>query len=524
MWLPCRGVWQPLCIRWKVMKQRIYQYILEHHMIDPGDCVCVACSGGADSICLLTVLHALRREGKLSCTLMACHLNHMLRGQESDKDEAFVRETCAKLGIPLIAVREDVARLAADEDLPYPAPARQETAAASCPAASCLPASCPTAAHPAGLEAAGRAARERLYETCIREHGAAKIALAHHMDDQAETVLFHMARGAALPGLSGIRPVHGFKIRPLLGVRRTEIENWLTRQGLSWRDDATNAEDNYARNRIRHHILPVLESEINAGAVRHIAEAAETIQLADQWIQKEMQDRIAEYLSEEDNTLQISRNLQKEPEFVQRAVIMHALTSLAGTHRDIGLQHVRQVEDLLTGASGRKQDLPHGISAAGGYHCLVLRKKKLNESARKTEEKAEQISLLNPEKEIRAELSGFRFKGKITEIIPLPIPEKTYTKWLNCDKIKGTIAIRTRRPGDYILLDAAGRRQSVKAWMINQKIPREQRNQIPLVVHGNPDVQQGAEVLWIVGGRISASAKVDSGTKCVLQLTAERIN
>ena len=514
------------------MKQRIYQYIREHHMIEAGDCVCVGCSGGADSICLLTVLSMLCREGKLSCTLMACHLNHMLRGQESDADEAFVREYCAKLEIPLIAVREDVAGLAADlrGRKHHTADLRRKE-------------------HPAGLEAAGREARNRLYERCIREYGASKIALAHHMDDQAETVLFHMARGAGLQGLAGIRPVSGRKIRPLLCARRAEIEVWLTEQGITWCDDASNASDDYARNRIRHRILPVLESEINAGSIRHIAEAAETIQLADQWIREETETYYAKWVTADDREVRIDRNLTSSPEFVQRVLIMRTLAALAGARFDLSLQHVRQVQDLLAGVAGRRQDLPYGITAVRTYEGVSLRTKQRENANPDTGEIQHSVQravlwsasgerIQEPEvgsetadpamqKQgcpadgcLRAAVAGIRFVGAFTEEIPDPIPQKTYTKWLNCDKITGSIVIRTRRPGDYILLDDAGRRQSIKAWMINRKIPREERDRVLLVVHEGPAAQQGAEVLWIVGGRIGASARVDAGTRRVLKLNA----
>lgn len=493
------------------MKQRIDQFIREHHMIAPGECVCVGCSGGADSICLLTILDMLRREGKLSCTLMACHLNHMLRGEESDADEAFVRAYCEQLEIPLVVAREDVAGLAAElRGQRYGS--EQTGSEAEAPAK-----------HPAGLEAAGREAREHLYERCIRVYGATKIALAHHMDDQAETVLFHMARGAGLQGLAGIRPVSGSKIRPLLTVRRGEIEHWLTEQGISWCNDASNASDDYARNRLRHHVLPVLETEINAGSIRHIAEAAETIRLADQWIRETTESYFTEWVQMNDGEVKIDRQLAASPEFVRRMLIMRALAGLAGTYTDFGLQHVRQVQDLLTGAAGRGQDLPHGITAVRTYEGVALRKKQRGNTCPEAESADLQYKVqISPEDgTLQADVAGIHFTGGFTEEIPDPIPEKTYTKWLNCDKITGSIVIRTRRPGDYILLDEAGGRQSIKAWMINQKIPREKRDQIPLVVHENPAAgQQGSEVLWIVGGRIGASARVDAGTRRVLKLCA----
>lgn len=466
-------------------------------MIAPADCICVACSGGADSVCLLMILNALCQEGKLACSLMACHLNHMLRGRESDEDEAYVRELCERLDIPLVAVREDVQNAGA-----------------------------------AGLEAAGRAARERLYALCIQKYGATKIALAHHMDDQAETVLFHMARGAALSGLEGIHPVRGNKIRPLLGVRRSEIESWLRAQNITWRTDKSNASDAYTRNRIRHHILPAIESEVNAGAVRHIADAAETIRLADQWMQEVLRPRYAEQVTDtDDGRILIKNGLAEEAEFVQRTLIMQALAECAGMQRDISVQHVRQVQELLAGQAGRRQDLPHRIRAYRTYDGVYLSRTDETEAGGKYRQACKNGQTSGTVRKAGEDFSGicsviaagYSFSGEYPAQIPEPIPEKTYTKWLNCDKITGSIVIRTRRPGDYIMLERGGR-QSIKSWMINQKIPGAVRDRIPLVVHETEAGQpHGAEVLWIVGGRISASARVNSGTKHVLMLTAEKL-
>ena len=501
-------------------KRSILAYIREHDMIAPGDVVCVACSGGADSICLLTVLHELCEEGEISCTLAACHLNHNLRGAESDGDQAFVESYCGKLKIPLFCRSEKV---------------RERSG---------------------GLEEAGRAAREELFHDCVQNHGVTKIALAHHMDDQAETVLFHLAHGAGLTGMSGMLPVRGDRIRPLLCVRRDEIEAWLSEQGISWRTDQSNASESYTRNRIRHNILPLLEQTVHGQAVRHIAEAAETMRLADRWIAGEAGKILppVNYDREAFNssgTAQVRRHMLldeeifREAEILRRYIILAAMEKLSGSSDGFSRVHVLKVLDLFAGHAGREARLANGIHAVreyGGVRLCLVRKEPPGLPGRE----AEGISQMavpqmdndtgtqkdgmpknsdaacvgafsvspSPGRKQEIRCLGYRFEFEETCIYPNPIPQKPYTKWLNCDNIKNSLAIRTRRPGDYLVINEAGERQSVKAWMINHKIPRAERDKIPLLA-------SGSEVFWIVGGRISARAYVRDDTKQVLYITAQ---
>ena len=184
------------------MKKKILEFIRKYQMIRPGDSVCVGFSGGADSVCLLELLYELREE--LSIRLEAVHVNHNLRGRESDGDQDFAEEFCRKRGIPLHLYSFEVKKMAGN--------------------LGC------------GLEEAGRQARRNAYGDCVRRLGGARIALAHHQNDLAETLLFHLSRGTSLEGMAALRPVRGQVIRPLLCVSRKEIEEELRRRGLSWRD------------------------------------------------------------------------------------------------------------------------------------------------------------------------------------------------------------------------------------------------------------------------------------------------
>ena len=225
-------------------------------MARPGDGVLVGLSGGADSVGLLLVLWKLRETFQIS--LRALHVHHGLRGAEADRDAAFSRMLCERLEVPFYEFRIDAAKEALDRKC--------------------------------SVEEAGRQARYRLYEETAlawekemcpdltsenaggKEAVAARvhIATAHHADDNAETVLFNLFRGSGLTGLSGIAPVRGRIIRPLLWAQRSEIQTWLRQQGQDWVEDSTNQESEYSRNWLRNELLPAVEERLNAQAVRHI--------------------------------------------------------------------------------------------------------------------------------------------------------------------------------------------------------------------------------------------------------------
>ena len=212
------------------------KFIRKHGMIGKGDVVVAGVSGGADSVCLLFVLCGLRRE--LGFSVRACHVNHGLRGAEADADEEYVRRLCRDLGVPCRFFHEDVEWIARK---------RKQSP-----------------------EEAGRMVRREAFLTMCREDGGTKIATAHHRDDNAETVLLNMARGTGLKGLGGIRPVTGKWIRPLLALTREQTEGYLRRRGITWCEDATNSGDEYTRNRIRHNILPALETQVNRRTAAHL--------------------------------------------------------------------------------------------------------------------------------------------------------------------------------------------------------------------------------------------------------------
>ena len=216
----------------QILEKQVKEYCDRHQMLERGDRVVLGVSGGADSVCLLFVLLALRRE--LDLQLHVVHVNHGIR-IEAGEDAAYVSALCEAHQVPFYLYEKDIPALAKEW--------------------SC------------SEEEAGRRVRYEAFEEVLRQQCCQKIAVAHNSNDRAETMLFHLFRGTGLTGLAGIRPVRGQIIRPLLCVDRAQIETYLTEKQISYRHDATNDCDDYTRNKIRHHILPYAEQEIVKGSV-----------------------------------------------------------------------------------------------------------------------------------------------------------------------------------------------------------------------------------------------------------------
>ena len=231
------------------IEQSVIDFIKEHKMIEKGERIIVGVSGGADSVCLLYILYKIKEEWGFDIT--AVHVNHMLRGEEAERDKQFVRNLCDSLGVENYAVNVDVASLADQQKM--------------------------------SIEEAGRAARYLAFDSVLRRlkegqiYRGGKVALAHHRDDNVETVLLNLIRGSGLNGLKGILPVTERDrlkiIRPLLSVGREDIEQYLNDMGIPHVEDSTNSENEFARNKIRNEIIPRLKL-INSRAPEHISETA----------------------------------------------------------------------------------------------------------------------------------------------------------------------------------------------------------------------------------------------------------
>ena len=296
----------------------------------------MAVSGGADSVALLRLLLEVRSE--LGVVLSVAHFNHKIRGQEADEDAVFVRELAARHELPFHAGSADTPQFAREQHL--------------------------------GLEAAGRQLRHWFFRDLIRQNKIHKIATAHTLDDQAETVLLRLMRGAGTKGLAGVHPelrVEGGSIvRPLLGVRREELRIWLNSQGQDWREDATNADLSFTRNRIRHKLLPLLEAEFGSAALSRLAETAEIARAEEEYWEAQLESVREEEVWNE-RSLSI-KPLLEQPLAMQRRLV-RAMAQRLGVALD--LHHVEQVLALTRANEPKTTHLPGGLCAeANGDELL----------------------------------------------------------------------------------------------------------------------------------------------------------
>ena len=462
------------------MLKKVRDYMREHEMTAPGDAVIVALSGGADSVCLLTVLKQLATPEFL---LRAVHVHHGIRGAEADRDEAFAQKLCESLSVPLCVAYCHVPAYAAEHGL--------------------------------SEEEAGRILR---YQVLEKEAGKweqelpagsrVKIALAHHRDDNAETILHHLLRGSGLTGLAGIRPVQGRRIRPLLCVGREEIRAYLEAGHISWCEDSTNQSPDYTRNRIRSQVLPLLKTAVNEQAEEHILQAGQIIGQADAYLRQQAEEIWQEAVCgrEEDLAAIPLTAFARQPEILKTYLIRHMLDQLHPGWKDIGSRHFTAIAELAGKPVGSRLDLPGGLMARTGYETLEIVRKTEREVSVKTESGADG-EILGRQTVPELHMTVFS-RQKDQEI-----PKNQYTKWFDYDKIKGTLSVRTRRTGDYLILPSGGSK-TIARYMIDEKIPKEKREKILLLA-------EGSHVLWVVGFRISEYYKIEEHTENILQVTCD---
>ena len=459
----------------KRFEAKILDYINEYDMISDNDKVLVGLSGGADSVCLLRILK------RIGVELYAVHINHELRGAEADGDEEFCRELCSELNVPFSAYHRDIKAYALEKGLT--------------------------------VEEAGRQVRYDAFRKYAVEKHASKIAVAHNKNDLAETVLFNAARGSGLSGLSGIRPVRDNIIRPLLCVKREEIESYLDELGQSFRTDSTNLLPDYDRNKIRHIILPAL-CEINSKTIEHISdmagEAGESYLLVKQ-LAKEKYEKLA-LKKNPGLRVEIDINgLLQEHSVIKKIIIHEALADVAGKRKDISRVHINAVERLITGETGKSIELPYDISAKKSYETLIISNQRIKKNEIFYEIlyedlKKRQIIEISQDEKIELYLEDKQDK--------INIIKNNYTKMADYGKIKGTLCIRTPQKGDYIIIDDKGNSKKLSRLFIDNKTDREKRINWPVVACGN-------EIIWAVGLRYSEGFKVDETTEKILYLKYE---
>ena len=437
---------------------RVANFIGRHHLLSPGAKVIVGLSGGPDSVCLTLMLH------EMGYDLTGVHCNFHLRGEESMRDERFVRDLCQKLNIPLHKADFDTAQYAKD--------------------------------HKLSIEMAARELRYDLFRRLKAELHAEAIAVGHHQDDNVETLMLNMVRGTGLKGACGMQAVNGDIIRPLLCLRRHEILDFLAARQQDYVTDHTNLEDEYARNKVRLNIVPQMEA-INPRAVDNISTTMDNLREVYNiyiWWMEQVHQRCCSLLPTGDMRIDIPQLLSlPSPQSALHELLSPACLSRADITSllDICLQ---------TAQPTSSPTLPHPCES----NSRTLSGKVFGKEGRRVIVDRDCL-LLEAEHYTQPTISH-----TVHPISEVHIEKAPHLAYLDADKLSGPLTVRTPMPGDtFAPFGMGGRRKLLSDYMTDQKMNLFDKERQLLLVDGN-------EIAWVVGRRGSEKYRVDKNTKRVV--------
>lgn len=431
---------------------------------------------------MLHILHSLRE--RLSLDLHVAHLNHMMRGQDAEEDAAFVRDTCRAMGIPCKVGRVDVPAIAEKEKL--------------------------------SPEEAARKARYEFLFCTAGEIGAEKIAVAHHGDDQAETLIMHLLNGTGTVGLGGIKPKSGRIVRPLLEFRRSEIEEYCRNNGIRFREDISNEDPAFFRNKIRHYLMPILE-EYNPNIVEALMRTAEIIQAENDYIETETALAFKKAAKSSENKISVDPlEFEHLHEAVQRRLVRTIYRVVSGGEASLEFIHVEKARRfILSGGTGKKIELPKNILVEKGYQGVSF--------FERDEEIEDQIMPWSPHSltvpgvtvipEICVEIySEILSAGDVGEKVFSALPEEAYVDW---EKIHPPLTVGPRAEGSFFHPLGSAGSKSLKQFFIDVKIPLKERSGIPVI-------SDRRGVVWVAGFRIDERVKVTEATREILRMAIRK--
>ncbi|MGH9382689.1 MAG: tRNA lysidine(34) synthetase TilS [Vicinamibacterales bacterium] len=458
---------------------RVRRYAGEHQLWSPASRVLAAVSGGSDSVALLFILRELAFKGETNVCGLA-HIDHRVRGSESADDATFCRLLAERVGLPFVIGEEDVPAVAAREGL--------------------------------SIEVAGRQVRHRFLSEAARSLGADRIALAHTRDDQAETLLLRLVRGAGPSGLSSIAPCRGALVRPLLDSTRAELRSYLAGLGESWREDSTNEDRANPRNRVRHEVLPLLRAHFNPRVDAALARTADILRKDHALLDELAIEAAARTLSQTGGRVTVDLTaLRGLPAALARRVALKALET-ANPGRSYGLEEADSVRSLAAGLAA--PDVA-GVRMERSGQSVVIQKR------------------------------GDRGAAGVGFELALPVPGSVTDPWgvwevaaegpvaapssfgsasgeaqvaVDAQRLGDGLHVRSRRPGDRLQPLGMTGRKKLQDVLVDRKVPRDQRDHVPIVTNAS------GQIVWVAGHALDEGFRVTPRTTTVVMLTLRRKN
>ena len=462
--------------------QDMHRFISEQNMIDEGETVLVAVSGGADSLALLYALYALQKH--IGCFLHVVHLNHSLRDNSSE-DADFVHKHATRLELPFTCHTVDVSCLAEEWKL--------------------------------SIETAGRKARYEFFDSVSTDVGATKVALGHQQDDITETVLMNLIRGGGTDGLKGISPIRDDRyIRPLTIFTRQEIDTYLKSINLIPREDPTNTYSRYLRNRIRHELLPFLERDYNPNIRVGLSRTATIVGSESDYLDELTREAFNRCLLDASKPLSIVLSRDTFLNYhiaIQRRIIRLVVSEAQGSTQDFSFENSNSIFDIILGDKPNARiTLPNGIQFRRAYQDLFFEKETVQTE---NYEHVLNVPGRTPIAQLSAEIitKTYRLSDNESRTIPDGITEAL----LDFSKIQLPIKIRNRRKGDRIQPHGMQGTKKIKDYFMDQKIPLCERDRIPIIVSSH-------EILWVIGFTTSDKYKVQPKTRKCLHLQYGKID
>ncbi|MCD4817873.1 MAG: tRNA lysidine(34) synthetase TilS [Candidatus Cloacimonetes bacterium] len=456
--------------------EEVESFCKEHNLFKKGDKILIGFSGGADSTALLLAFSYLRTKYHLS--LLVAHVNYNLRGEDSIADENFVKEICFAHNISLVIKNVKLENLS-------------------------------------NMENTAREIRMDYFSTLTELYKVNRIALGHNKEDQAETILFRLIRGAVFNGLKGILPKNRKIIHPLLGVNRFKIVDFLKSENSSWQTDKSNLNNDYSRNKIRNHIIPWIEEHLNSKVVEKLYNTSVIFRETDSILNDLAKRKLFKsILRKHKDGIKLSLiEILKTRSVLRFYIFRDVYRQICGTEKDFYQTQFIEIESILKTSGSKQIMLPHNIIVIKEYDSLIFIKKG---------------SLISVDIDYKRELTSIRsrfsfenYRINMKKIKKLPTKRHQFENkeeaFLDLDKIKFPFTLRHRKDGDKFIPLGMNHSKKLKDFFIDEKVPKFERDNVIIFTDNE-------KIIWVGGMRIDNRVAISNKTKNILKIRIDEIS